>query len=77
MIKITQEELLKYLYNETSKQKTSDIKAALQTNWDMRETFEKLLGAQQNLKEIVLSPEQKVVNRILKYASKGRHKFIP
>ena len=76
MIKITQEELVRYLYNETSKQETA-IKAALQTDMDLRETFEKLLSAQQSLNEINLSPEPQAVNKISKFALKNRNKFIP
>ena len=43
MIKITPEDLVRYLYNETSEQKTAAIKAALQTDWNLQETYEKLL----------------------------------
>jgi uncharacterized membrane protein YfbV (UPF0208 family) len=66
MIKITPEELVRYLYNETSEQKT----AALQTDWNLRETFEKLQTAQQSLKGVNLSPRPQAVNKILEYASK-------
>lgn len=70
MTKITPEELVRYLYNETSEQKTATIKAALQTDWNLRVTFDKLLSAQQNLQETTYSPRQETVNNILKYASK-------
>ena len=70
MIKITPEDLVRYLYNETLEQKTAAIKAALQTDWNLRETFEKLLSAQQSLTEINLSSEPQAVNKILKYALK-------
>jgi len=70
MIKITPEDLVRYLYNETFEQKTADIKAALQTDMNLRETFEKLLSAQQSLNEINLSPGPQAVNKILKYALK-------
>ena len=70
MIKITPEELVRYLYNETSEQKTVTINAALQSDWTLRETFEKLQTAQQSLKEIKLSPRPQAVNKILEYASK-------
>jgi len=69
MIKITQEELVRYLYNETSEQKTADIKAALQIDWNLREAFEKLLSSQRNLDEINLSPRPQAVNKILEYAA--------
>ena len=41
MIKFTPEDLVRYLYNETSEQKTASIKAALQTDWNLRESYEK------------------------------------
>ncbi|MEO9146416.1 MAG: hypothetical protein ABI237_12765 [Ginsengibacter sp.] len=70
MIKITPEELVRYLYNETSEQKTAQIKAALQTDWNLRDTYDKLVSAQKNLNEIKFSPRAKTVDKILEYASK-------
>lgn len=70
MIKITPEELVRYLYNETSEQKTAQIKAALQTDWNLRDTYEKLVSAHKNLNEIKFSPRTETVNKILEYASK-------
>jgi len=72
MMKITPEELVRYLYNETSEQKTALIAAALQTDWDLRETYEKLLSSQKNLDKINFSPRSETVNKILEYASKRR-----
>jgi hypothetical protein len=40
MQRFTQEELVQYLYNETSTEKTAAIKAALETNRDLKEKFE-------------------------------------
>lgn len=70
MTKITPEELVRYLYNETSEQKTATIKAALQTDWNLRETYEKLLSSNKNLNEIQFSPRPEAVNKILDYAAK-------
>ena len=69
MLKIPPEELVRYLYNETSERETDAIEAALQIDWNLLETFEKLLSAQQRLNEINLSPGPQVVNKIMKYAS--------
>lgn len=74
MIKITPEELVRYIYNETSEQKTEKIRAALQTDWNLRETYEKLLNAQKNLTKTKLSPKPETINKILEYASK---KHVP
>ena len=70
MIKITPEDLVRYLYNETSEQKTATIKAALQSDWNLRESYEKLLNSKKNLNIIKLSPRAESVNKILEYASK-------
>ena len=70
MIKISPEELVRYLYNETSEQKTAKIKAALQTDWNLRDTYEKLLISHKNLNDIKFSPRTETVNKILEYASK-------
>jgi hypothetical protein len=72
MMKITPEELVRYLYNETSDQKTASIKAALQTDWNLRETYEKLESSRNKLSEINFSPRRETINKILDYASKKR-----
>jgi hypothetical protein len=72
MIKFTPEDLVRYLYNETSEQKTASIKAALQTDWNLRETYEKLASSLKNLSEVSFSPRTETINKILEYASKRR-----
>ncbi|MEO6812633.1 MAG: hypothetical protein ABI172_01790 [Ginsengibacter sp.] len=70
MITITQEDLVRYLYNETSEAKNAEIRASLQTDWDVREAFEKLLSTQHLLNEVRYSPRQQSIDRIMEYASK-------
>ncbi len=70
MTKITSEDLLRYLYKETSEQKAAIIHAALQTDWNLRETYEKLSASVRDLGEISFSPRKETVNKILEYASK-------
>ncbi len=72
MIKITPEDLVRYLYNETSELKTASIQAALQTDWNLRESYEKLVGSTLDLNRIQFSPRPESVNKILEYASKKR-----
>ncbi|RNI34568.1 hypothetical protein EFY79_15450 [Hanamia caeni] len=73
MTKITPEDLVRYLYNETSGRKAETIRIALQTDWDLRESYEKLVISEQNLDNIELSsPRPETVNKILDYASKKR-----
>lgn len=70
MIKITPEELVRYLYQETSDKKTASIRAALETDWNLRETYEKLLSSHKSLNEISTSPRPEAVNKILAYGLK-------
>jgi hypothetical protein len=70
MNEITPEELVRYLYKETSVQKTARIEAALDSDWNLRETYEKLRIAHVNLPNTQLSPRPEAVNAILEYASK-------
>ena len=70
MIKFTMEELVKYLYNESSQKQAGKIKSAVLTDWNLRDAYENLLSAKSNLSELSFSPRQQSVNKILEYASK-------
>jgi hypothetical protein len=72
MTKFTPEDLVRYLYNETSEQKAASIKAALQSDWNLRETYEKLANSLKNLSEVTFSPRVETINKILEYGSKRR-----
>ena len=71
MHNFTQEDLLLYLYNETSPAQTAAIKAALETDWSLREKFDELTAAQKELSMIKLTPARKTVDNILNYAEKA------
>ncbi|MEO6869829.1 MAG: hypothetical protein ABI168_09305 [Ginsengibacter sp.] len=70
MIKFTMDELVKYLYNESSQKQVGKIKSAVLTDWNLKEAYENLLSAKNDLPELSLSPRQQSVNKILQYASK-------
>lgn len=70
MTKFTPEDLVQYLYNETSVNKSAAIKAALETDWDLLESFEQIKSDQMNLEEVNLSPRDEAVNRILQHTTK-------
>ena len=73
MTTITPEDLVGYLYDETSEPKKALIKTALQTDWNLRESYENLVNSEQDLNKIELSsPRAESVNKILEYASKKR-----
>ncbi len=71
MHNFTQEDLLLYLYNETSQKQTVEIKAALETDWSFREKFEELTLAQKNLETLQMSPSKQTIDNILNYAEKA------
>ncbi len=72
MYNFTQEDLLQYLYKETSTAKTAAIKTALKTDWSLHEELEFLILAQQKLDEVKLcSPRKQTIDNILSYAEKS------
>ncbi|WP_276480684.1 hypothetical protein [Paraflavitalea pollutisoli] len=68
MILFTPEELIQYLYNETSPEKTAAIETALQEDWTLREKLEVLKTSVKSLNRIVESPRPQVILNILNYA---------
>lgn len=67
----TTEDMIQYLYNETSPEMTLAIKAALETDWTLREKFEELQATSKELKPVVMSPRQQTIDFILNYAEKS------
>ncbi len=64
----TQEDLVQYLYNETSNEQSVAIEEALQTDWQLREKFEELRHSMQLLDRQPESPRTQSVTNILNYA---------
>ena len=77
MHNFTPEDLIQYLYKETSSAKTAEIKAALESDWSLREKFEVITSAQKRLEKINLSPRQKTIDNILNYAEKAVDELVP
>ena len=74
MHSFTTEDLIQYIYRETSQQKTAAIKVALESDWSVRDKFDEIMSAYQGLEELNLSPRKKAVDNILAYAEKSvRH----
>ena len=71
MHSFTQEDLVQYLYNETSPEKSAVLKAALETDWILREKFEAISSAINSLEKLTLSPRKIAVDNILKYAERA------
>jgi hypothetical protein len=64
----TPEELLQYLYKETSPARTAEIEEALQRDWSLREKFEILQNSVHSLPRTFESPRTEVVMNIMNYA---------
>ena len=70
MTNFTPEDLLLYLYNETSRKKTAAIEKALKEDWTLREKLSVLKTSMQRLDKITVSPRTEVVLKVLKHAGK-------
>lgn len=76
MHNFTTEDLLQYLYKETSIEKTAAIGVALLSNWSLREKLEILKGGQSQLSSVkLLSPGKQTLDNILSYAEKSVEEF--
>jgi hypothetical protein len=68
MTNFTPEDLLLYLYNETSAEQTSAIEVALEKDWTLREKLNVLNVSMQRLDKITTSPRTEVVLNVMNYA---------
>ena len=64
----TPEDLLQYLYKETSTQDSIAIERALVENWTLREKFEVLRSSIDSLNSVIESPREEVILQVLNYA---------
>lgn len=68
MENFTPEDLLLYLYKETSPQQSAAIESALQKDWALREKLAVLKTSMQRLEKITQSPRTEVVLNVLNHA---------
>lgn len=68
MTLFTPEDLVMYLYHESTPEKTAAIELALQQDWTLREKFEVLQKAVNTLDRTVVSPRTEAVLNVLNYA---------
>jgi len=68
MNNFTPEDLLLYLYKETSPKRTAAIEKALKKDWTLREKLTVLKTSMQRLDKIVESPRTEVVLNVLSHA---------
>ena len=74
MQSFTPEDMLLYLYKETSPEMTLAIEEALKGDWALREKLDVLKTSMQRLSKITESPRTEVVLNILNYARKKAKK---
>ncbi len=75
MHSFTTEDLLQYLYKETSPEKTAAIRSALDSDWNLREKFEQMASASNNMDTVSYSPRQQSLDFILNYAEKAHEEL--
>jgi hypothetical protein len=68
MTLFTPEDLLRYLYKESSPDLTVAIEAALKEDWMLREKLQVLQSSADGLEKIVVSPRMEVIQRVMNYA---------
>jgi hypothetical protein len=70
MTNFTPEDLLLYLYKETSEEQTITMEEALKKDWTLREKLAVLKTSMQRLEKIVVAPRTEIVLNVLHYARK-------
>lgn len=69
MYNYTPEEILLYLYKESSPELTAAIEEELKKNWALREKLAVMKTAMERLNNITISPRTEVILNVLRYAS--------
>lgn len=69
MYNYTPEEILLYLYKESSPELTTAIEEELAKNWALREKLAVMKTAMERLNNITVSPRTEVVLNIMRYAA--------
>jgi hypothetical protein len=72
MHNFTTEDLIQFLYKETSPEITAAIKTALISDWSLQEQYDILSAGQLELNSVkLLSPRKQTIENILNYAEKS------
>ena len=69
MTHFSPEDLLQFLYKETSPEMTAAIEAALEQDWTLREKLAVLKAAHERLQNLIEPPRTECVLNILHYAA--------
>jgi hypothetical protein len=73
----TPDDLLLYLYNETTPTQAAAIKAALENDWTLREKYEVLKASTESMNQPLLKPGKRAVSNILAYAQEAVSDKVP
>lgn len=76
MTEITQEDLLRFLYGETSDKKSAAINAAMKDDVRVKETLEQLKSTQKALDSMKQNPSAECINRILEYGKRKQESRV-
>jgi hypothetical protein len=66
----TPEDLLQYLYKESSPELTAAIEAALKEDWMLRERLEVMGSSADELDTVIVAPRAEIIQRVMNYARK-------
>ena len=68
MTLFTPEDLLLYLYKESSPELTVAIETALKEDWMLREKLQVLQSSSEGLDKVTVSPRAEVILKVMSYA---------
>jgi hypothetical protein len=68
MTLFTPEDLLRYLYKESSPELTAAVEAALNEDWTLREKMQVLQSSTDLLDKVTVAPRMEVILKVLQYA---------
>jgi len=76
MANLTPEDLLLYIFKETSDEQTMAIENALKQDWTLREKLAVLKTSLERLDGIKKSPRTRIVLNVLNYARKKANEVV-
>lgn len=75
--KFTQNQLVKYLYKETSATERLAIDEALSEDWRLSEAYDELALAKQQLPQVKFSPSNATIQNILSHSAQTAVELHP
>lgn len=64
----TQQDLIRFLYKETTISESRDIEQVIEEDWVAREEYEEIKSAAASLPKVEFSPSDRVLSEILRYS---------